>query len=217
MALFVVRVWLPDRPGALGAVASRIGAVHADVVGIEILERDGGRVVDELTIELVDATLSDLLVTEISQVDGVDVEHIRRAHHSISDRAAESLEVAAGLAGAVSRGEVIEALVAAMPHLFEVDWAAVLHDSEPRVVATAGGGEVPSGEWLQSFVIGTGSGDGAYAAVDELARVPLAAMGLQLIVSRAYVPLREGERQVMASLAIIADRRGIELVEATTI
>src|SRR5205085_749733 len=25
---YVVRVWIPDRPGALGAVASRIGAVH---------------------------------------------------------------------------------------------------------------------------------------------------------------------------------------------
>ena len=30
---FVVRVWLPDRPGALGQVASRIGAVRGDVVG----------------------------------------------------------------------------------------------------------------------------------------------------------------------------------------
>ncbi len=30
---FVVRVWLPDRPGALGQVASRIGAVHGDVIG----------------------------------------------------------------------------------------------------------------------------------------------------------------------------------------
>ena len=28
---YVVRVWLPDRPGALGQVASRIGAVRGDV------------------------------------------------------------------------------------------------------------------------------------------------------------------------------------------
>ena len=27
----VMRVWLPDRPGALGQVASRIGAVKGDV------------------------------------------------------------------------------------------------------------------------------------------------------------------------------------------
>src|SRR5256885_526901 len=35
----VVRVWLPDRPGALGLVASRIGAIGADIVGIDVLER----------------------------------------------------------------------------------------------------------------------------------------------------------------------------------
>lgn len=217
MALFVVRVWLPDRPGALGAVASRIGAVRADVVGIDILERDGGRVVDELTIELADPGLSELLVMEISQVDGVDVEHIRRAHHSISDRAAESLEVAAGLVSAGTREGVLAALTTAMPYLFEVDWAAVVHRVEPRIVATAGGGEVPSAEWLRSFVIGTGSGDGAYAAVDELARVTLASSDMELIVSREYLPLREGERQVMASLAVIADRRCTELPERSAV
>ena len=39
MATYVVRVWVPDRPGALGAVASRIGAVRGDLVGVDILER----------------------------------------------------------------------------------------------------------------------------------------------------------------------------------
>src|SRR5258708_2115710 len=52
MRSFVVRVWLPDRPGALGAVASRIGSVRGDLTGIEILERGGGRAIDELIVEL---------------------------------------------------------------------------------------------------------------------------------------------------------------------
>ena len=51
-ATFVVRVWIPDRPGALGQVASRIGAVRGDVAGIEILERGGGRAIDEIVVEL---------------------------------------------------------------------------------------------------------------------------------------------------------------------
>jgi hypothetical protein len=181
------------------------------VVGIDILERDGGRVVDELTIELADAGLADLLVMEISQVDGVAVEHIRRAHHSFSDRAVESLEVASALVTAMSFEDTLERLVGAMPYLFEVDWAAVLDTTAGRVVATAGGADLPSSEWLSSFVIGTGSGDGAYAAVEELARVPLSLSGLQLIVSREHLTLREGERQVMGSLAVIADRRCAEL------
>ena len=35
METYVVRMWLPDRAGALGQVASRIGAVRGDVAGIE--------------------------------------------------------------------------------------------------------------------------------------------------------------------------------------
>ena len=42
MAGYVVRIALPDRPGALGLVASRIGAVGGDIVAIHILEREEG-------------------------------------------------------------------------------------------------------------------------------------------------------------------------------
>src|SRR6478672_7764897 len=38
VSIHVLRVWLPDRPGALGAVATRIGAVRGDVIGIDIIE-----------------------------------------------------------------------------------------------------------------------------------------------------------------------------------
>src|SRR4028118_2095566 len=75
----VVRVWLPDRPGALGQVASRIGAVRGDVVGIGILGRGAGRAIDELVVQLPDASLVSLLLAEIDQVDGVDVEDGRPA------------------------------------------------------------------------------------------------------------------------------------------
>ena len=73
----VVRVWLPDRPGALGQVASRIGAVHGDVTAIDILERGGGRVIDELVVAVPESVSVDLLAKEIGAVDGVAVEHIR--------------------------------------------------------------------------------------------------------------------------------------------
>ena len=52
MAGYVVRIALPDRPGALGLVASRIGAVGGDIVAINILERDGGQAVDEFVVEI---------------------------------------------------------------------------------------------------------------------------------------------------------------------
>jgi ACT domain-containing protein len=79
MAGYVVRIALPDRPGALGLVASRIGAVGGDIVAINILERDGGQAVDEFVVEIGGHHLVDLLQSEIHEVDGVSVLEIRAA------------------------------------------------------------------------------------------------------------------------------------------
>jgi len=78
MAGYVVRIALPDRPGALGLVASRIGAVGGDIVAINILERQDGRAVDEFVVEIGNE-LIDLLQSEIHEVDGVSIVEIRAA------------------------------------------------------------------------------------------------------------------------------------------
>jgi len=75
---YVVRIRLPDRPGALGQVASRIGAVGGDIVAIDILDRSRGRAIDEFVLELSGDHLVELLRSEIHEVDGAQVEDIRR-------------------------------------------------------------------------------------------------------------------------------------------
>src|SRR4029453_15050872 len=97
MERHAVRLWVPDRPGALGQVASRIGAVRGDVVGIEILERGGGSAIDELVVDLADETSLELLVSEIKQVDGVAVEDVRRVRPDRPAFSMAALEVAARL------------------------------------------------------------------------------------------------------------------------
>jgi ACT domain-containing protein len=77
MAGYVVRIELPDRPGALGLVASRIGAVGGDIVAINILDRDGRQAIDEFVIEIGGDHLIELLRNEIHEVDGVSVLEIR--------------------------------------------------------------------------------------------------------------------------------------------
>ena len=72
-----MRVWLPDRPGALGLVASRIGAIGGDIVGIDVLERSEHIAVDEFAVMLPDRDLVSLLVREIEEVDGASVEEWR--------------------------------------------------------------------------------------------------------------------------------------------
>src|SRR2546423_15176309 len=66
----LVRVWLPDRPGALGQVASRIGSVRGDIVGVDVLECDGGVAIDEFAVNLAEAGLVPMLVREMGEVDG---------------------------------------------------------------------------------------------------------------------------------------------------
>jgi hypothetical protein len=210
MPLFVVRVWVPDRPGVLGAVASRIGSVRADVVGIDILERGGGRAVDELTIDIADAAHVSLVIAEINEVDGVDVEHVRPVRHAITDRAAESLDVASSVVAARGTDAILTALTTGVRRIVQADWTAVIDPSAGTAVAVDGGMEMPSAEWLAAFVIGTGAGEGSFAAVGELARASLPTLGHELVVSRDELPLREGERRMVSGLAAIADQRCAE-------
>ena len=69
----LIRVRVPDRPGALGLVASRIGAVKGDIVGIEVLDRHDGTALDQLSVILPDADLIPTLEREIAEVDGAEV------------------------------------------------------------------------------------------------------------------------------------------------
>ena len=94
MTTYVLRVWLPDRPGALGHVASRIGAVGGDLVGIDILERGAGRAIDELVVDLPDDDLLGLMCSEIGQVEGVDVEDVRTVADALRDPRLDALETA---------------------------------------------------------------------------------------------------------------------------
>src|SRR5689334_9289588 len=73
---FLLRVVVPDRPGALGAVASALGSVGADILGVDVIERDRGRATDDLVVELPPGRLADSLITAASSVAGVTVESI---------------------------------------------------------------------------------------------------------------------------------------------
>src|SRR5215467_6005683 len=121
-----MRVWVPDRPGALGAVASRIGAVRGDLTGIDILERGGGRAIDELVVDLPDAGLVPLLVSELGEVDGVDVEDIRPVPTALADPRLDALEAAAVLVEQSDTDGLLLTLATHARHDFEADWAIVI-------------------------------------------------------------------------------------------
>ena len=212
MPSYVVRVWVPDRPGALGAVASRIGAVRGDLVGVDILERGAGRAIDELVVELPRADLLELMVNEMNEVDGVDVEDVREAPGAPLDPRLDALETAAYLVERQERSELLGALVAHVERDFEADWVAATGPDAACPVASAG--SVPPAAWLSAFVKGArGSmgGDGGAAGPTDVAWADMTGASLVVVLGRDGRPLRTRERRQLAALARIADNRWAEL------
>ena len=217
MATYVVRVWLPDRPGALGAVASRIGAVRGDLVGIDILERGGGRAIDELVVSLPEDALVPLLVDEIAQVDGVDVEDVRPLVGSLRDPRLDALETAALLVAHDDVDALLHDLAAHAAHDFGTDWAAVIAAEAQFPLATVG--SPPPAAWLGAFLTGSlssvrvASGE---SGPDDVAYAPLPAAELFVVLGRRGRPFRVRERRQLVALTSIADSRWRELGERSS-
>jgi hypothetical protein len=212
MPFYAVRVWVPDRPGALGAVASRIGAVRGDLIGIDILERGGGRAIDELIVDLPDDSLVDLLVSEIAQVDGVDVEDIRRANDSLGDPRLDALETAVTLVSQHSVDPLLASLVRSSLRDFQSDWSCVVDPDRSDLVSSVG--PAPAVAWLQAFVAGSRASVAPRAgesAPDDVAWADLDVAGLVLILGRQGRPFRIRERRQLTALARIVDTRWSEL------
>jgi hypothetical protein len=209
---YVVRVWLPDRPGALGQVASRIGAVRGDVIGIEIIERGGGRAIDELVVRLPDPELLDLLVSEVKAVDGAAVEDVRPAPGAPGDPRLDALEAAADLVAAGTVPELLDALVGRAAEELGAGWVALV-DGATRSV-TSSTGPVPPLPWLLAFLEGSRSSAAVAAGdagPDELACAELAAADVWVVVGRPGRSLRPRERRLLGALARLGDARWAEL------
>ena len=208
MPTFVLRVWLPDRPGALGAVASRIGAVRGDLVGIDILETGGGRAIDELAVELPEARLVPLLVQEVGEVDGVDVEEVRAVEGPLPDPRLDALETAAVLVQQMHAVDLFEALTAEAQRDFAADWAAVVALEGGSVLVSAG--DPPEPAWLAAFLAGTTSSTTATngdAGPDDVAFATFPAGDIALVLGRDGKAFRARERRQLLALAKVAGHR----------
>ncbi len=196
----VVRVWLPDRPGALGQVASRIGAVRGDVLDIEILEVGGGRAIDELVVSLPEADLVDLMVNEVHAIDGVSVEHVRALQDGHVDAGLLALSLSADLAEAEPH-ERIAALIDCVQRLTESQWVLVARGDE-QIDAR---GPSPDADWLHAMLAGSRHLGDPHATASDLFWADLPMSELWVAAGRSDRPIHERERLRLDLLARIAD------------
>ncbi len=226
MSNYLIRVQLPDRPGALGAVASRIGSVGGDVISIDILEREHGVVVDELGVGLAGDHLIGLLRDEILEVDGVVIESMRPVEGAMPDRHAELLGMATELFKQVSSSALLDHLVVRVRRSLAATFAAIYDCVGAEVVAVDGAPPPPDhlADVSSSLVLAATAGaDPAGAAAlptngivvvgdVSMAAAGMAQDGLVLVVGRADPILRERELQWIAIMAELAGHGWRQLV-----
>lgn len=207
---FVLRVVLPDRPGSLGAVATALGQVGADILAMDIVERNPGQAVDDIVVDLPTSKQPDVLITAAESVPGVRVESVR-PDPGVADSHRE-WELVEALAADPRHAQAI--LAARLPRVLRAGWAVVVRVGDDKEVELlAGGGGVPE---LSGIVPGWAPVDHA-AVLDpeahwvpedwktlgtEMAVAPLGSPDLSVIVGRPGGPaMRDSELARLAHLA----------------
>jgi hypothetical protein len=119
---YLLRVVLPDRPGALGAVATALGTVGADILSLDVIERSPGSATDDIVVELPPGKLADSIVTAAATVAGVRVESIRPYAGQIDPH--RELELLEQLA--LGGDDTLQVLAEGVARIFRAGWAVVL-------------------------------------------------------------------------------------------
>jgi hypothetical protein len=201
-----LRIWLPDAPGVLGAVAAEIGAVNGNVVGLEVLEREAGVAIDELVVELPDEPGAVAAVCRgVRNVPGVGVEEVTELRTGARDREDTVLAAAAGILQAATPTAAMHALTGSLMALFDLSWLALADEALEGFTEVHGA--VPSAKWVAAFAEGSRSGaDPANDTTGSGVFVEPLPETKQTVCGGRPVPIRRRERREIALLVMVAAR-----------
>jgi hypothetical protein len=209
---YLLRLVLPDRPGTLGAVATALGGVGADILSVDVVERYPGFAVDDLVLDVGPGGLADSLITAALSVADVKVESIR-PYASLMDphRELELLDrIAAG------GPDSLRVLADGVERVFRAGWALVLSPPSESGKSDVLASSVAAPEvstlsvpWWPATPARTLNLDGDWSPAvwanlgTELATAPLGERAL--LVGRPGLPWLPGELIRLNHLAAIAN------------
>jgi hypothetical protein len=201
-----MRIWLPDAPGVLAAVAAEIGARNGNVVGLEVLEREAGVAIDELVVELPDEEgIVEAVCRGIRTVSGAGVEHVTELVGAAHDREDTVLASAAAILQAATPTAAMNALTGQLLGLFDLTWLALA--DEDLEAFTEVHGDVPPVRWVAAFARGARSGaDPAHDTTGSGVFVEPVPETALLLCGGRPAPIRRRERQEIALLVMVAAR-----------
>jgi hypothetical protein len=201
-----LRIWLPDAPGILGAVAAEIGAADGNVIGLEVLERESGVAIDELVVELPDRPGAvDAVCKGIHSIAGAGVEEAREVSSVGPDREDTVLGAAAAILQAATPTASLNALLGQLLALFDLTWIALADLERAQFMEVHGA--VPSVEWVVAFVEGSRSGtDPAQDTIGSGVFAESIAESRFHVCGGRSAALRRRERDEIALLAVVTAR-----------
>jgi hypothetical protein len=152
-------------------------------------------------VELPEDGLTDLLIREVADVEGVDVEDVRELEGPPPDPSLAALAVARSLRDA-DAARMPKLLADGARQMLSADWAAVvpLDGGSPL---SAAGPDVPADAWLGALVAGATAGTGS-TGLGAVSVVRLERSDAALVVARERLPLRGREQRVLEELAALA-------------
>jgi hypothetical protein len=221
MTTCLLRLWLPDKPGSLGHVATALGEAGANLIGIEIIESQGGVVIDELAIE---TEYPSVAINALRRIEGVSVESCHPIGSDTEyDPRLDALDVASKFAVARFRAEGNGVMMHAVVRLLLPDWAVLFARPDHRYVRAYG--EVPAVPWLEAVLAGLDHGVAADLGAPEdrasgfgPADLAYASIGpdLCVVLGRSERPFGRRERRLLLSLAKLHAAQRIERASSPT-
>lgn len=200
---YLMRVRMPDAPGALGQLAVAIGTVGGDIRGVDIVGNGDaveeiGTVVDDIVVNLPSGCLPDALITAAQEVDGVYVDSIRPFSGTV-DRRGQVKMLADVADRRQNRTEALDLMMDSLPQSMTAGWSIVL-DTEPRTHRVAAssaapadnGKELDSAPVVEARVLNSEREDWIpenWAVMDSaLAATPIQGTSLLLVIGRPGGP-----------------------------
>lgn len=133
---YLLRIQLPDEPGALGYVAAALGEVEGDIRSVDVVDYGAnGVVVDDIVVHLPMGLLPDTLITAAQSISGVEVDSIRPFSGSV-DRRGQIALLAKFSQHTKNLDRALGDVVDGLPQTMTAGWAIVL-------------GEQSDGRWVR--------------------------------------------------------------------
>jgi hypothetical protein len=209
--LYLLRVSVPDRPGALGALASEIGRAGGDITAVDVVERSDAAAVDDILVETADETSANAIEATLRSLPEVAIETWQP--FTEGDQLGDGLDIVDGLGSASSRA--FAAITRIAPVVLRARWVAIIDEVSGGVAITQASAGAPRVRWAALPWLPLASADAIdadpgwlpheWGGDPQLAAAPIGASPMVLLAVRPTGPkFRRAEIARLANLAAIA-------------